>query len=449
MVHPEIRLSTREKVQLLWLVPLVLFKTVVSSVFGVLTDKSAAIHPIRTVGVNLLRHVTLTLSFRQRLAGDVLSTGDAVAAFCASRKLAHSAVPVPVPAAGRGDRASTFHAPAIPDATLHLITVNSSPSNPAPSAASSPSASNRTILYLHGGGFAHPINSQGQIPLALRCAEALASSHPGSTTTLAILEYHLAPAHRYPTQLAQSLAALRTLVTGGAGLQPVPPEQIVLLGDSAGGNLLLGVLAALKAGRAPRGVGNEVVTSWRRPAEGVRPLAAAVAVCPWCGLGEYAGRGAGSSYERNARWDFLYVKEMEELEEAVGMGRARGVVWGDMVGAAKARKVEEENGDEDGELDGEGRGEWGAEFWSGVVRGEGRVVERMLVSVGTREVFLDDVVEFVGLMGAGQEDGEDDGKVVFVKGPNEVHVGAVVDVALGINDDEGSLPAILSFFKGL
>ncbi|KAF9638602.1 hypothetical protein BFW01_g9499 [Lasiodiplodia theobromae] len=445
MVHPEIRLSTREKVQLLWLVPLVLFRTVLSSVFGVLTDKSAARHPIRTVGVNLLRHVTLTLSFRQRLAGDVLSTGDAVAAFCASRKLAHSAIPVPVPAAGRGDRASTFHAPAIPDATLHLITVNSSPSNPAPSAASS-SASNRTLLYLHGGGFAHPINSQGQIPLAQRCAEALASSssHPGSTTTLAILEYHLAPAHRYPTQLAQSLAALRTLVTGGTGFAPVPPEQIVLLGDSAGGNLLLGVLAALKAGRAPRGVGDEVVAWWRQSAEGgiMRPLAAAVAVCPWCGLGEYGGRGAGSSYERNARWDFLYVKEMEDLEEAVGMGRARGVVWGDMVGAAKARKVEEEDGDEDGE-------EWGAEFWSGVVRGEGRVVERMLVSVGTREVFLDDVVEFVRLMGAGQEEEEDDGKVVFVKGPNEVHVGAVVDVALGINDNEGSLPAILSFFKGL
>lgn len=419
------------------------FKTVLSSISGVLTDKSAARHPFRTVGVNLLRHVTLTLSFRQRLAGDVLSTGDAVAAFCASRKLAHSAVPVPVPTAGRGDRASTFHAPAIPDATLHLITVNSSPSNPTPSSPSSPS--NRTILYLHGGGFAHPINSQGQIPLAQRCAEALASSHPGSTTTLAILEYHLAPAHRYPTQLAQSLAALRTLVTGGAGAQlaPVPPEQIVLLGDSAGGNLLLGVLAALKAGRAPRGVGDEVVAWWK----GTRPLAAAVAVCPWCGLGEYGGRGAGSSYETNSKWDFLYVKEMEELEEAVGMGRARGVVWGDMVGAAKARKMEEE---EDGEeWEGEEQGEWGAEFWSGVVRGEGRVVERMLVSVGTREVFLDDVVEFVKLMGAGQGDGEDDGKVVFVKGPNEVHVGPVVDVALGINDDEGSLPAILSFFKGL
>ncbi|KAL1633141.1 hypothetical protein SLS58_011190 [Diplodia intermedia] len=260
MVHPEIQLTTREKIQFLWLIPLILFKTALTLIFAVLTDTAAAIkHPVRTIGVNLLRHATLTLSFRQKLAADVVSTGDAVVAYCAARNLAHHAVRVPVhdPAAANNhhhDRASTFHAPAIPDATLHLITVN--PSSPSPSQPpSSPSQQqhqqHRTLLYLHGGGFVHPLNARGQLPFAHRCAESLSSSSPSSpvAVTLAVLEYHLAPARRHPTQLAQALAALRALVVD----RGVPPAEVVLMGDSAGGNLLLGVLAALKVAAAGSG----------------------------------------------------------------------------------------------------------------------------------------------------------------------------------------------------
>ncbi|OMP85826.1 hypothetical protein BK809_0002037, partial [Diplodia seriata] len=299
--------------------------------------------------------------------------------------------------------------------------------------------SSRTILYLHGGGFVHPLNARGQLPFAHRCAESLSSS--GVVVTLAVLEYHLAPARRHPTQLAQSLAALRHLVVD----RGVPAGEVVLMGDSAGGNLLLGVLAALRVAAAG-GSGGPVrdvgAAGWW--GEG-RRLAAAVAVCPWCRLGPYDVGGRGS-YERNARWDFLGGKELGEFEEAMGLEGVRGVVWGDAVGAAM---VAEEEDEDEGTSEGEMVGGWGGEFWSGVVRGEGRVVERMLVSVGTREVFYDDVVELARLMDTGVEGGGDDGKVVFVKGPREVHVGPVVDVALGVKDEEGSLPAILEFFKGL
>ncbi|GME21962.1 Glycoside hydrolase family 61 [Neofusicoccum parvum] len=392
MAHPDIRLSTFERVQYLWLVPIVLCKTILSTLTAVLTTRRVA-NLRRTFGCSFLRHWTHTLSFRQVCVFDV-PTATTIRRFCAANNLAHTTIPVPVPPAA--DTASSFHAAPVPPATLHLITP--------PSAASSSRPAARTLLYLHGGGMAHPINDQGQLALMLRCCAAAGAG------SLAVLEYGLAPAHRYPTQPAQALAALRALLAGGDRA----PESVVVLGDSAGGTLALALLASLREGRGPRG---EDVRGWFAER---RRLAAVVAVSPWCGLGVGA-----ESYGRNAGWDFLSAEVMGGFVEA--WGPRVGEVYGDMLGAA-------ERDDGMGEV-----------FWRGVCGGEERVVERTLVTVGTREVFLDDVTEMARLMGAAEGA---DGRVKFVKCADEVHVGAVVDVALGIEGGD-MLEAILTFLKGL
>jgi acetyl esterase/lipase len=85
------------------------------------------------------------------------------------------------------------------------------------------------VLYIHGGGF-------------LSCS---AATHRPITAALARLtrqrvfsiNYRLAPEHRFPAGLDDAFAAYRWLL--GRGL---PAGDISIAGDSAGGNLVLGVL---------------------------------------------------------------------------------------------------------------------------------------------------------------------------------------------------------------
>jgi epsilon-lactone hydrolase len=94
-----------------------------------------------------------------------------------------------------------------------------------------------TMLYCHGGGYsfyprayAHFI---AQVALAAR------------TKTFAV-DYRLAPEHRFPAQLADALGAYRWLLAKGAS-----PENLVLAGDSAGGNLALALLLAAREAKIP------------------------------------------------------------------------------------------------------------------------------------------------------------------------------------------------------
>ena len=63
----------------------------------------------------------------------------------------------------------------------------------------------------------------------------------GPDVSALLLAYDLAPEHKYPTQLRQAVELLRYLVeTDGRS-----PSDLVLGGDSAGGNLALGLLSHL------------------------------------------------------------------------------------------------------------------------------------------------------------------------------------------------------------
>jgi acetyl esterase/lipase len=94
-----------------------------------------------------------------------------------------------------------------------------------------------TILYVHGGAF---------VAGSIRSYSALASKIALATRARVLLiEYRLAPEHTFPAPLDDTLAAFRWLLQPEQGCTPA---RVALMGDSAGGNIILG--AALQLARA-------------------------------------------------------------------------------------------------------------------------------------------------------------------------------------------------------
>ncbi len=95
----------------------------------------------------------------------------------------------------------------------------------------------RAILYLHGGGYAFYTKAQrdfvGRLAIATRAR------------TFA-LDYRLTPEHPFPAQLEDATGAYRWFLDSG-----IAPGAIVVVGDSAGGNLTLALLLALRQAGEP------------------------------------------------------------------------------------------------------------------------------------------------------------------------------------------------------
>jgi epsilon-lactone hydrolase len=113
-----------------------------------------------------------------------------------------------------------------------------------------------TVLYFHGGGYSFYPRAYAsfitQITLAMK------------SRTFA-LNYRLSPEHRFPAQLEDAVNAYRWLLQNGTD-----PDNLVLAGDSAGGNLTLALLLEARdlklplpalgiALSAPTDFGNEIV----------------------------------------------------------------------------------------------------------------------------------------------------------------------------------------------
>ncbi|KAL8829610.1 MAG: hypothetical protein Q9170_006096 [Blastenia crenularia] len=101
-----------------------------------------------------------------------------------------------------------------------------------------PSASDVTILYLHGGGYICSTPAHYLLFL-LRIAESMVDD--GVSVSIFALEHHFAPEKSYPTQLGEAAAAYKYIVHE----QQVAPEKVVVAGDSAGGHLALSLLVHL------------------------------------------------------------------------------------------------------------------------------------------------------------------------------------------------------------
>ncbi|SPB15194.1 alpha/beta hydrolase [Caballeronia novacaledonica] len=106
-----------------------------------------------------------------------------------------------------------------------------------------------TILYLHGGGyyFCSPRSHRAiAFGLATRAHARVFS-----------LDYRLAPEHRFPAALDDSVAAYRRLLDDG-----VPAQTIAIAGDSAGGGLALATLLALRDAGDPLPAAAVLFSPW-------------------------------------------------------------------------------------------------------------------------------------------------------------------------------------------
>lgn len=101
-------------------------------------------------------------------------------------------------------------------------------------------ASDRVILQLHGGGYVGPLHDLYR-QMAVRHAVVTDAAETY------MLHYRLAPEHTYPAALEDAAAVYNELLRRG-----IEPERIVVMGDSAGGNLALALSVYLKEHHLPQ-----------------------------------------------------------------------------------------------------------------------------------------------------------------------------------------------------
>lgn len=122
----------------------------------------------------------------------------------------------------------------------------------------------KVILYTIGGGYVSgSCNDHRSI---------VAKIAKGSGVSILLFEHRLAPEHPYPAALDDSVTAYHWLLAKG-----VPPTNIMIVGESAGGGLCLATLLALRDKKIPL-------------------PAAAVALSPWTDL-----KLTGESYRTKSK----------------------------------------------------------------------------------------------------------------------------------------------------
>ncbi|PMD29725.1 alpha/beta-hydrolase [Hyaloscypha variabilis F] len=334
--------SPGEKVKLCFVLVGLVIRSLLS--FSIkLIPRLAAGWPLgRILVVSYMRSLSW-LSFSQSRTITV-PTGQAIQKFCQKAGLFCKSVDVPSSSG--------------PQATLHYIQIADLPQP-------------RLLLYFHGGGYCHPIDAFGQLPFALECA------HAASASSLVCLEYTLAPELPYPGQLLQAVSAVSHI------LETHNPSQILLGGDSAGGHLLLSLLAHIQTPHPAAKPLSESV-------QGEKFLGA-FAISPWVSMNYNS-----PSFAQNASRDYLRA---ERIMPFIEMWKPSLIeVWAEL-------------------LVGDG------EFWGDVK------VERVLLTSGEWECFYDDIVEMAGKLKA-REVGVG-GKVELCVGEREVHIQCAVDMAVG------------------
>ncbi len=141
------------------------------------------------------------------------------------------------------------------------------------------------ILYLHGGAYVAG-SPRTHRNLTTRLAE-------GAQKWLLAIDYRMAPEHPHPAAVEDAVAAYEFLLAGAAS-----PQQIAVVGDSAGGGLTVALLVALKDAGLPQ-------------------PACAVPISPWVDL-----EGIGESWTTRAAADPMIDPDDLRKKGAMYLGGA-------------------------------------------------------------------------------------------------------------------------------
>jgi monoterpene epsilon-lactone hydrolase len=108
---------------------------------------------------------------------------------------------------------------------------------------------NKVILYTIGGGYVSGTCSDHR--------QFVAKIAQRSGVTILMFDHRLAPEHPYPAALDDSITAYQWLLHQGTA-----PENIVIMGESAGGGLCLTTLLAIRDKGMPQPAGGVALSPW-------------------------------------------------------------------------------------------------------------------------------------------------------------------------------------------
>jgi acetyl esterase/lipase len=247
------------------------------------------------------------------------------------------------------------------------------------------------LLTCGGGGYVVSA-SPGHLQILLEIKDTLVAA--GSDTAVFILAYDLAPERKYPTQLQQAVESLRYLIE----TTNRSPSDITIGGDSAGGNLSLGVLSHLSHPHPDVPVLN-------LPSK----LHAALLISPWCSFNTNT-----PAFKTNAEKDMFDYRTLARWSGAfLGSDSPfAGDFYNEPVLAAPS-------------------------WWEATAD----VIEEVLIWAGGNEVLLDGIEEFSKRFTKGF--GGKGGKVTTVITPKAAHVEWVVEALLGYKGDSGTGTSIV------
>lgn len=275
------------------------------------------------------------------------TTGQAIKGYCDSAGVTHASEELDC-------------GPDLPPATLHYLNAR-------------PEDTGNVLLYFHGGGYGNPIIGLGHPPFVLDTARN------ASISKIVLLEYTLAPGLQYPGQMIQALTALRRL------LNVHKASEIVIGGDSAGGNLTIAVISHI------------IKPSPYAPAlslgeSNAEQLRGALLISPWVTFDDSA-----PSYRTQAGTDILNQTILREFTDH--FKPKRGEIYAEPLVAEP-------------------------EFWRNLP------VKNILVTAGTWEIFVDDIQALAKKMGAEQAGGG--ASVELELSAKEQHIQCIVDYIVGL-----------------
>jgi acetyl esterase/lipase len=245
------------------------------------------------------------------------------------------------------------------------------------------------ILYFHGGGY-----TQAGTEVYLKFWKCTVDDLNSGARSVAVLQlaYSLAPEARYPRQLQEAAAALAHLLASGR-----PSSSIVLAGDSAGGNLVLGLLShILHAHPSGDVAGIELQGA----------LGGVLLISPWVTFGQ-----EHESFSKNHEKDMIAPRQLRKyasmfIAPASGPESDPSLVHGDAYTEPLTNDPS---------------------WWKGIHK----VVDAALVWNGANEAFADAIADFERIFRKGwcQGDVKDD-QVVFVQSPGRAHIEPMMSVML-------------------